>query len=219
LKRSLLCAAIGTLALAASAPPALANGFTLNLAAPSTPVVGKPMVLDATGTIPVDDLEFPYWFSLDAIPAAVTTTCPQDRWEAVQFATATGGSVVVLSQLERPDATGHFSIPVAVTPSAPGSLLLCGYTDDGQAITLAGASLPFDIQPASSAPGPSRPASPPAQAVRDIRGCRALLGPSHSRHCIRSAIKRANARCRRLPSHRRQARCLHAVRRVSRRHS
>jgi hypothetical protein len=200
LKRALICTAAGTLVLAVSATPALADGFTLKLSAP-TPVVGKPMVLNATGTIPVDDLAFSYWFSLDAIPTAVTTTCPQDRWEAVQFATATGGSVLVLSQKETPDAAGRFTVPVAVTPSAPGSSLI------------------VDIQPAGSAPAPSRPASPPVQAVRDIRGCRALLGPSGSRHCVRSAVKRANARCRRLRSHRRQARCLRAVRRVSRRSS
>ena len=39
-------------------------------------------------------------------------------------------------------------IPVAVTPSAPGSLLLCGYTDDGGAVTLARTSLLLHIKPA-----------------------------------------------------------------------
>ena len=111
--------AVGLIALAAPVSPASA-AFTLNLSAPSTPVVGKPMVLRATGTIDLDELQSQYWFSLDAIPASVTTTCPPDRWEGVQFAQATGGSVVVLSQREVPDAAGNFSIPVAVTPSARG---------------------------------------------------------------------------------------------------
>jgi hypothetical protein len=41
-------------------------------------------------------------------------------------------------------------IPVAVTPSAPGSLLLCGYTDDGGAVTLARTSLLLHIKPRQS---------------------------------------------------------------------
>ena len=45
-------AATGVLAFAAPASPALAAGFTLNLSASSTPVVGTPMELDVTGTVP-----------------------------------------------------------------------------------------------------------------------------------------------------------------------
>src|SRR3954452_15030351 len=124
--RVMIGAAAGTLALAASAAPALADGFALKLTAPSTPVVGSPMVLQATGAMPPGDIEFPYYFSLDAIPTAVTATCPPDRWEGVQFAEANGGSVVVLTQSLKPDAAGNFAVPVAVTPTAPGSLVLCG---------------------------------------------------------------------------------------------
>jgi len=96
--------------------PAFGAGFTLNLSAPSTPVVGQPMILQATGTIPPEDLPFLYWFSLDAIPTSVTSTCPEDHFVAKQLALSTGGSIVVLSQREVPDAAGNFSIPVGVTP-------------------------------------------------------------------------------------------------------
>jgi hypothetical protein len=208
-----IAAAAGALALAASSAPALASGFTLELTAPSTPVVGHPMVLQATGTMPPEDVEFPYYFSLDAIPTAVTPTCPPDRWEGVQFAEANGGSVVVLTQSLKPDASGNFSVPVAVTPTAPGSLVLCGYVDDGAASTLAAASLPFVIQAR-----PSRPArvTPAVQVVRDIRSCRALLGGKAGRRCVHRAVTRANGRCRKLKSHRREARCLRSVRRAAR---
>jgi hypothetical protein len=208
--RALVGAAAGALALAASSVPALASGFTLELRAPSTPVVGHPMVLQATGTMPPEDVEFPYYFSLDAIPTAVTTTCPPDRWEGVQFAEANGGSVVVLTQSLRPDTSGNFSVPVAVTPTAPGSLLLCGYVDDGAAMTLAAASLPFDIQARLSR------VTPAVQVVRDIRSCRALLGGKAGRRCVHRAVKRANGRCRKLKSHRRETRCLRSVRRAAR---
>jgi hypothetical protein len=208
--RAMIGAAAGTLALAASAAPALADGFALKLTAPSTPVVGKPMVLQATGAMPPEDIQFPYYFSLDAIPTAVTTTCPPDRWEGVQFAEANGGSVVVLTQSLKPDAAGNFAVPVAVTPTAPGSLVLCGYVDDGAASTLAAASLPFDIQAAP------RPVSPAVQVVRDIRTCRALLGGKAGRRCVHRAVKHANGRCRRLKSHRRATRCLRSVRRAAR---
>jgi hypothetical protein len=205
--------AVGLIALAAPVSSAFA-AFTLNVSAPSPPVVGKPLVLQATGTIDLEELAFPYWFSLDAIPTSVTTTCPPDRWEGVQFAQANGGSVVVWTQREVPDAAGNFSIPIAVTPSAPGSLLLCAYTDDGATNTLARASLTLDIQPASSArPGAGRP-SAPAEALGGVRSCRALLSGSGLRSCVRRAIRHANARCRRLPSPRKRASCLRAVRRV-----
>lgn len=209
----LATAALSLIALASGAVPAFGSGFTLSLSAPSTPVVGKPMVLEATGTIPVQYIPYLYWFSLDAIPTSVTTTCPEDRWESAQFATANGGTIVVLSQRERPDAQGHFRIPVAVTPSAPGTVLLCAYTDDGETLTLASTSLILDIRSAGSTPRRTGPAAIANEAAETIRGCRALLrDPSP---CVQRAIRRANGRCRRLPSTGRRAACLRAVRRVS----
>jgi subtilisin family serine protease len=137
----IVAAAAGLIALAVLVSAASAAGFTLRLTASSTPVVGTPMLLHATGTVSPQDLEFPYWFSLDAIPASVTSTCPPDAFEGSQIAVGSGGSIIVMTQREIPDADGNFSIPVAVTPSAPGSVLLCAYTDDGAAATLAAASL------------------------------------------------------------------------------
>jgi hypothetical protein len=198
-------AAIGLIALAAPATPAF-GAFSLDLSAPSTPVVGKPLILQATGTIDLDELAFPYWFSLDAIPTSVTSTCPADRWVGAQLAESTGGSIVVLSQREAPDAAGNFSIPVGVTPTAPGSLLLCAYTDDGATATLARASMVLNIRPASG------PAAIAAYARSGVRSCRALL--SHPGDCVRRVLRTANGRCRRLPSQRGRTTCLRAVRRV-----
>jgi hypothetical protein len=207
--------AFAVIALAAAAAPAFAGGFTLNLTPRSEAVVGRPLIIDATGTIPPGSVQFPYWFSLDAIPTAVTTTCPVDAFEGAQFANATGGAIVVLTQAERPDVAGNFTIPVAVTPSAPGTVLLCGYTDDGAALTLAGASLILDIKPASSSPG-SRPPSPASYAAQGARSCRALLSGSDARSCIRKILRRANSRCRRLHSRHARTSCLRAVRRAAR---
>ena len=212
--RAMIGAAAGTLALAAGAAPALADGFTLKLSAPATPVVGTSIVLQATGTMPPEDVEFPYYFSLDAIPTAVSSTCPPDRWEGVQFAQANGGTVVVLSQMLRPDASGNFSVPVAVTPTSPGSLVLCGYVDDGSLGTMAAASLPFAIQ--ARPPAAPRRVTPAVQVVGDIRSCRALLTGKVARRCVHRAVKRANGRCRKLKSHRRETRCLRSVRRAAR---
>jgi hypothetical protein len=194
-------------ALTLGAPaPALAAGFTLDLVPQSDAVVGRPLIIKATGTMPPADVSFPYFFSLDAIPTTVTTTCPPDRWEGAQFADANGGSLVVFTQSEHPNPAGDFTIPVAVTPRAPGSVLLCGYTDDGADATLAGASLTLHIKRAAS--------SPPAYAVRGIRNCRSRFAGARERACIRRTVRRANALCRRLPS--RRARCRRAVRRVAR---
>jgi hypothetical protein len=141
-----VAAAAAAVAVAAPVSPALASGFTLDLSAPSTPVVGRSMLLQATGTIPVEQIQFPYWFSLDAIPTRVASTCPYDRWVASQIANSTGGAIIVLSQREVPNALGAFTIPVGITPTAPGRVLLCAYTDDGETNTLAGASLTLNIQ-------------------------------------------------------------------------
>ena len=208
---------------AASAPVsgAAAAGFTLGLTAPSTAIVGKPVVLNATGTIPPPspgDLALSYWFSLDAIPTTVASMCPPDRWEGAQFAQS-NGSILVLSQHETPDPTGHFAIPVAVTPSAPGSLLLCAYTDDGAASTLAAASLTLHIQPKQSTGPSSTAAGIPTQARRGIRSCLALLGHKQGRGCVRHVVRRANAACRRLHAQSDRAGCLRAVRRIAKRYS
>jgi hypothetical protein len=219
LKRALICAAAAATALAASASPALADGFSLKLTAPSPAVVGHPLILHGDGTVPLDELDIPYWFSLVAIPPSVTPTCPEDMWEGVQFAKDAGGATIVLQQREVTDSTGHFSVPVAVTPSSPGSVLLCAYTDDALTTTLARSQLLLAIQGGSSAPAHPRAPSPPVQATRDIRACLALLGPRQGKSCIRHAVKRANVRCRHYHGHRKQARCLRAVRRVAKRHA
>ena len=225
----LVAAAAGLIALAGPVAGASAAGFTLSLSAPSTPVVGTPMVLQATGTMPPSDIPFPYWFSLDAISTTLTSTCPPDAWEGFQFAN-TYGTVVVRRQIEVPDAAGDFSIPVAVVPSAPGSLLMCGYTDDGADTTLDAASLRLNIQPqpptATGSPQPqpatttgSPDAGIPTQVRRGIRSCLALLAPKDARGCIQRAVKRANRSCRKLRPQSRRTACLRSVRQVARRYS
>ena len=177
-------ATTAAIALGSTAAPALASGFTLNLEPQSDAVVGRPLIVKATGTIPAEDVGFPYWFSLDAIPTAVTTTCPADKGEGAQIALGTGGSIIVLTQSEHPDLAGNFTIPVGVTPSAPGSVLLCAYTDDGGAVTLAAASLILDIKP-----GPA--------TSRSLRKAKARCGRLRSRparrRCLR-AVRRSSLR-------------------------
>jgi hypothetical protein len=221
--RLFICTAIVAAGLVA-VTPSLASAFTLNLAAPSPVVVGTPAILKATGTIDVEEIQFPYYFSLNAIPTSVMTTCPPDRWEAYQVAIGTGGSNIVRSQAETPDAAGNFSLSVGVTPSAPGSVLLCGYTDDGLTHTLAVAPLILNIQEPSSAQPVTTPTKPTAASIAAyvraaIRSCKALLDGSGLRRCIRHAVLLENKECRRLRPRRKSNACLRAVRRVRRRES
>src|SRR5262249_8851273 len=95
--------ALAALALCVAAAPALADGFSLNLVPQSQAVVGTPLMLQANATIPPQDVEFPYWFSLVWIPTSFTTSCPTDHFEGSQIATASGGGIIVLRQSERPD--------------------------------------------------------------------------------------------------------------------
>ena len=231
-----LAAALAAVAFTAPAAPALADGFSLSLAQPAEAVVGRPLVIQASGTMPPENVDFPYWFSLDAIPTIVTPSCPADHFVGMQLATSTGGAIVTLAQPETPDPSGRFTIPVGVTPSAPGSLLLCAYTDNGAAGTLAAASLTLNIAPApsSAAPAPAAPASPAKPATPANGGrvptpqsyarqgaisCRLLLGGAKARSCVRSIVHKANARCRRLHSGRELTRCLRAVRRGAKAHA
>ena len=125
---------------------AAAAAFTLGLSGPSDGVVGQPMVVQASGTIPLQDLPYPYWLSVDAIPANVVPTCPAEASAGAQIAYAAGGQIVVLTQREVADQEGNFSAPVGFTPWAPGPVLLCAYTDDGATTTLARASLLVNVQ-------------------------------------------------------------------------
>ncbi|HXD57357.1 MAG TPA: hypothetical protein VN606_05535, partial [Thermoleophilaceae bacterium] len=136
-----------------------------------------------------------------------------DRWVGAQFATA-NGSIVVLSQSEKPDAAGSFTIPVAITPSSPGSVLLCGYTDDGMATTLAAAGLILDIQPASS--GRSGLPSPPEYTRQGVKSCNVLMTGADAKSCIRGIVRNANARCRKLHTKRGRTSCQKSVRRAAR---
>jgi len=56
--RAVIGTAAGMIALATNAGPALASAFTLELAMPPA-VVAPPIVLNATGTIPVDQIQYP----------------------------------------------------------------------------------------------------------------------------------------------------------------
>jgi hypothetical protein len=124
-----------------------ASGFSLNVAAEAPATVGKPLLLHVTGTIPPEDLPYPYWFSMAAIPSHVLSACPADHWTAHQIAISTGGALITFDQRESADSSGNFAFDVGATPTAPGTVLLCGYTDDGETDTLAAASLLLDIHP------------------------------------------------------------------------
>jgi hypothetical protein len=200
---ALLCLGSATAARADSSRA----GFTLEMSVPSPVVVGHPAMLQVTGTIPEDVVEFSYWFSLSAIPTSFTTTCPADHHVAKQFALTSGGAVIIWTQREPADATGRFSIPVAVSPTAPGSVLLCGYTDDGATHTLAAASLMLQIQPAGSPTSEPRGwRYIPAEVRKGKRSCRALFAPSKADDCIRRLVRDANRYCRRLPARRSRGR-------------
>jgi hypothetical protein len=215
MKRLTHIAALAALALCVAAGPALAGGFSLDLVPQSQAVVGKPMLVQAVGTIPPQDVQYPYWFSLVWIPTSFTTSCPTDHFEGSQIATASGGGIIVLRQSERPDPAGNFAIPVALKPNAPGSVLLCGYTDDGEALALANTGLILDIRPAPSSRGGGTKSSPAATVRPGIRSCRALLAGAGLRGCIRDVVRHASTGCRRLHSPVARTRCLVAVRRAA----
>ena len=94
--------------------------------------------------VPAD--EGPYHLEIDAIPASFTTTCPAGYLNGGQLAGSSGGSYVAFDEPENVDSSGNFSNPNGFTAKTAGSVLFCGYTDDGATDTLAIASQIVDFQ-------------------------------------------------------------------------
>jgi hypothetical protein len=155
---AVLVTASGALGLAVTAPPAAAGTFTLTLTGPpGPPQIGQPMVLQATGTMPPEDVTFPYFMIVAAISRTVLPACPAGYWDGVQIANSTGGGIIDLSRAIRPDVTGAWSAPIGITPWLPGTYLIGAYGGAGAHTTLAAATYGLDVpapvvRPASVAP-------------------------------------------------------------------
>src|SRR5262245_19451307 len=171
-----LCTA--AIALVASASPALADGNTLNISGPSSGVVGRPMVFQASGNDPFDPAYAPsFWYRAGVIPADLVPACPAAAGDGIQLATSAGDVPVFLAQ-ETIDWDGNFSQTFAYTPSQPGARRLCVYTTDLTGYTLATATATLDVKAASGGPAPPPvPAAKPAntKAPRVIRSGRKLV--------------------------------------------
>jgi hypothetical protein len=144
---------IGAIVLGAATPAGAQGCCTLSLAGASSGTVGTPYAITGSGTdVPAD--EGPYYLEIDAIPASFTTTCPSGYLDGSQVAASSGGSFVAFDEPEGVDSSGNFSNPNAYTAKSAGSVLFCGYTDDGAGDTLATASQIVDFQnPATSGSG------------------------------------------------------------------
>jgi hypothetical protein len=174
-KASLILAAAGGLLLSAGASPALADGYTLHLSAPATVVVGQPIIIEATGVNPPPDQYWAgSWIEVVAIPTTVTTTCPASAEDGTGVATGTGGSVLAISLRPNLDAAGNFTNQIGATATTPGSVLICGYQDDGAGLTLARDSLTIEVRVASSAaPAPTpAPTGSPATTPSPTAGAK-----------------------------------------------
>jgi hypothetical protein len=156
---AVLVTAAGVVGLATTAPPAAAGTFTLSLTAPpAPPQIGRPMVLQAAGTMPPEDVTYPYYLIVAAISRTVLPTCPAGYWDGVQIANSTGGGVIDLGRAIRPDLSGAWSNPIGITPWLPGSYLICAYVGDGANTTLATATFGLDVP--APAPRPANVARP-----------------------------------------------------------
>lgn len=135
------------------AAPAGAQGCrTLSLSGASSGTVGTPYAITRSGTdVPAD--EGPYHLEIDAIPGSFTTTCPTGYLNGGQVAASSGGSFVAFDEPENVDSSGNFSNPKGFTAKTAGSVLVCGYTDDGAGDTLAIASQIVDFQSPSTGGG------------------------------------------------------------------
>jgi hypothetical protein len=143
--RTVVVAAIAATALAAlpMASPAATRStaatdtFTLRISAPQTVFIGRPGIIKVFGTIPLRAVHLPYFVVVVSISPKVMNACPAQSWDAKQIATATNGTVLVHSSSAVPNTNGDFMVPVGIRPFAPGRAMVCAYTNDGAAVTLA----------------------------------------------------------------------------------
>jgi hypothetical protein len=205
----------------ATGPAWAEDGFSLKLSAPSSAVVGQPIVLTANGKNPAPaQYPYPTYLDVEAFRPSVVPTCPSTQSAAGGLAAGTGGAVLAWDVQMNIDGSGAFSIPFGLTPAAPGPVLVCGYTAGLAGETLASGSLTLSVRAAGASNHPSKPAANiPLDARRGIRSCLALLGPKQGRGCVRHVVNRANAACRRLRSRQSRTRCLRAVRATARKYS
>jgi hypothetical protein len=161
-KRGLILAAAGVVVPGVAASPALAATYTLNLSAPPNVVAGQPAIVKAFGIDPPPDEYWnASWIEVVALPASFVSTCPASSQEGASVADGGAGTILAISMRPTQDAAGNFSNQIGFTPWGSGSLLICGYTDDGAGLTLASASITLDVQPADPTPAPGPPAPPP----------------------------------------------------------
>lgn len=137
----------GMLTLGPAARPALAYDVTLNLSGPPTVVVGQPVIFQASG---FSDYPFVTWLTAAVIPATVVAACPAGYGDATQIAFHAGGVVLEYDGRESVDAAGNYTNTLGYTPTAPGAVLICAYTQDGATNTFAAASFTLDVQAGQS---------------------------------------------------------------------
>lgn len=135
LRRTAIAAALAATALAAAASPALAApGYSISVSGPSTGSVGKTILLNVSGTNPTpEESWFNSYMEVNAIPAGVMPSCPTEYLQATQIAEASfgsGGDHLAGPQIEVRDPAGSWSAAVAFTPTAPGRMLICAYSEN-----------------------------------------------------------------------------------------
>ena len=86
--------------------------------------------------------------------------CPAAALDGGQVAAGTGGRILAIALRPNLDQAGNFSNVVGYTPTAPGAMLICGYTDDGAGATLATATMTLNVK------GAERPANVAAPRVK-----------------------------------------------------
>ena len=162
-RQSVPIAVAGVLTLGAAVRPAVAYTVTLDLSGPATGVVGKPMILQASG---FSDYGFLLWVEAAVIPASVVPACPSSHLDGGQVAAHAGGEILAVALRVLPDDAGNYANPIGWTPRGPGQFLICVYVADGYANTYALASLTVDVQT-----GTSTPTQPGGTTTTTLPGC------------------------------------------------
>lgn len=153
-----VAAALTLLALGA-APAAAANHY-IHMSAPNPLTVGQPTVIQIDGVVaPPAEFWDASWIEVVALPGNLMPECPGDADSAGLIAEE-AGNILAIAMRPNSDEAGNFANAVAVTPSAAGSVMICGYLYNEVGYTWAAAIMRLDVvAPSGGGGGPGGSAS------------------------------------------------------------
>lgn len=142
----LLAAALGLLALAGAAQPALAANHTIEMSSPARIAQGESALIRIDGVVaPPEEFWDESWIEVVALPGDLMPECPGDAGSAGSIAEESG-NILAIAMRPAADEAGNFANSVSFAARAGvGPVMICGYLYNEVGYTWAAAMLRFEV--------------------------------------------------------------------------